>query len=137
MRNEWIANNINSIPPTSATVFSDIREAKSLPPMTASPVQNEWPINPPMMTEKIFLDDAKAIVAIWLRSPHSATKVSVSAWRNTFRFSELFVWLELSLLLSVSLVDEEPLASTSFSSLFLSINSSSTSLSSSDGPTIF
>ena len=69
--------------------------------MTARPVHREWPMTPPSVTPSQFCKGIKgvaktihwtfkpsysltcaaamAIVAIWLRSPHSARNVSVNA----------------------------------------------------------
>lgn len=69
--NEWIANTKNKIPPARATCLSEMLEASILPPTTASPVQSACPIVPPIVTPNGSFDDAKAIVAICERSPHS------------------------------------------------------------------
>ena len=39
--NEWSANSRKSVPPTSVTVRSEMRDASILPPMTARPVHIE------------------------------------------------------------------------------------------------
>lgn len=60
---------MNKTPPIIATVRSEILAANIRPPNTAKPVQNAWPIKPPAITPKGFLDAARAIVAICDRSP--------------------------------------------------------------------
>ena len=80
---ECSAKTINSAPPAVATVFSLMRAASMRPPSTARPVHMEWPMTAPRVMPKGSCAAAMAIVAIWLRSPHSARKVSVKAcWRE-------------------------------------------------------
>ena len=54
----------NTTPPTSVTVFGDIRWATKRPPRTANPVHKPWPIVPPTITPKRFSLAAKTIVVI-------------------------------------------------------------------------
>jgi hypothetical protein len=54
-----------------------------LPPSTAAPVQAAWPRQPPSVTPSTSLLAASPMVAIWLRSPHSARKVSVNTSTST------------------------------------------------------
>ena len=61
-----------------ATVRWEILEASMLPPTTASEVQIVCPIVAPIATPTAFLCVASAIVAIWLRSPHSARNVKMN-----------------------------------------------------------
>lgn len=68
-----------STPPAIVTVRSLMRVARNLPPTTARPVQMACPTMPPSETPTGSLAAAIAIVVIWLRSPHSARKVSVNA----------------------------------------------------------
>jgi hypothetical protein len=51
-------------PPQNATVFSEIRAANILPPITATPVHMQCPKQPPTVTPYGFLAAANAIVAI-------------------------------------------------------------------------
>jgi hypothetical protein len=77
--NEWKPNNKNTIPPHCETVFSLILAANIRPPIHADAVQTLCPMIPPTVTPIGFLALANAMVAIWLRSPHSATNVKVNA----------------------------------------------------------
>mmetsp|Transcript_7517 Transcript_7517/g.8681 ORF Transcript_7517/g.8681 Transcript_7517/m.8681 type:complete len:213 (+) Transcript_7517:1021-1659(+) len=69
-------------PPENATVLWEIFAARIWPEMTARPVQRACPIEAPTVIPMGFLCDARAMVVIWLRSPHSARKVSTNASRN-------------------------------------------------------
>lgn len=69
-------------PPTVATVRCEIFKANSRPPTTARDVQTVCPIVAPSVTPHGFLCAASAMVAIWLRSPHSAKKVRMKDSRK-------------------------------------------------------
>lgn len=77
--NPTIAKDRKVTAATIEMVFSEIREAKTLPPNTAIAVQQACPRIPPSITPHIFFDAPRAIVAIWDRSPHSAAKVRLKA----------------------------------------------------------
>lgn len=59
-----MAKIINTTPPTSVTVLTEIFDARILPPITASPVHIECPIIPPVMTPIKFSRAARIIVVI-------------------------------------------------------------------------
>jgi hypothetical protein len=82
---EHIANTHASAraPPRTATARSEIMLAMPRPPATAAPVQTAWPRQPPSVTPTTLLLAARPMVAIWLRSPHSAKKVSVNTSTST------------------------------------------------------
>lgn len=86
------------MPPTMVTVRTEILEATRRPPITAKPVQMQWPRTPPTITpytsykcnnkdqimnikykDVLTLLAARIIVVNWERSPHSARKVIVKA----------------------------------------------------------
>ena len=69
--------------PRTATARSEIMLAMPRPPATAAPVQTAWPRQPPSVTPTTLLLAARPMVAIWLRSPHSARKVSVNTSTST------------------------------------------------------
>src|SRR6056300_1555939 len=71
------------MPPTNDTVLGEIFNATILPPMTARDVQKQCPRTPPMATPYGFLCVARAMVVIWLLSPHSAKKINTNASMNT------------------------------------------------------
>ena len=75
------ANRINTTAPTSVTERTEIFVASIRPPITAIAVQQAWPSVAPMETAIGSSFAPSAIVAICDRSPHSARKVSVNAFR--------------------------------------------------------
>mmetsp|Transcript_14849 Transcript_14849/g.35844 ORF Transcript_14849/g.35844 Transcript_14849/m.35844 type:complete len:329 (-) Transcript_14849:157-1143(-) len=78
----WKAKMKNRKPPAMATRRWLILSATMRPPTTASPVQHAWPMMAPAVTPYGSLCAASAMVVIWLRSPHSARKVSTNASRK-------------------------------------------------------
>jgi hypothetical protein len=57
--------------------------ARWRPPITAAAVHAAWPMIDPTVTPTTSEEAARPMVAIWLRSPHSARKVSTKAFMKT------------------------------------------------------
>jgi hypothetical protein len=71
-------------PGRTPTALSLMCVARWRPPMTAAAVHSAWPAIEPTVTPTTSCDAASPMVAIWLRSPHSARKVRVNALRKTW-----------------------------------------------------
>jgi hypothetical protein len=65
-------NTFSSPAPMNNTAFLLIFSLSTLPPNTAAPVHIACPMMPPMVVPNGSFLAASAMVAIWLRSPHSA-----------------------------------------------------------------
>ena len=87
MARETAAKKRNRQPPARLTWRSEILLANSFPPITATLVHRLCPMRPPRVTPMGSLAEARAMVAIWDRSPHSAKNVITKACRNTLRDS--------------------------------------------------
>eukprot|EP00252_Welwitschia_mirabilis_P004093 TRINITY_DN14292_c0_g1_i1.p1 TRINITY_DN14292_c0_g1~~TRINITY_DN14292_c0_g1_i1.p1 ORF type:complete len:164 (+),score=23.80 TRINITY_DN14292_c0_g1_i1:280-771(+) len=133
--NDCIPNTINKMPPDIATIFSDIRVARLLPPSTAAVVQRACANMPPKTTPIGFSSAANPIVASWLLSPHSPKNVREKASKRIGEKNCLANGLLFFLALSLSIFCVCVVAFLVSSFSFQSADSlASTSANSSDSP---